>query len=41
MYRFLIWFVFNVPLGRLAPHIFGIACGCKGKKGGGVDVVGE
>ncbi len=27
MKRFLIWFVFNVPLGKSAPWIFGLAMG--------------
>jgi len=27
MRRFLIWLVWNVPLGRLAPHILGLALG--------------
>ena len=37
MNKFLIWMVFNVPLGRLAPYVLGWACGCKGVKVGGDD----
>ena len=29
MNKFLLWLVFNVPLGRLAPHVFGLAVGRK------------
>lgn len=30
--RFLIWLVWNVPLGRLAPHVFNLAMGQKGRR---------
>lgn len=29
MRRIALWLVFNVPLGRLAPHVFGFAVGAK------------
>lgn len=29
MSRFLLWLVFNVPLGRLAPYVLGLALGSK------------
>ena len=29
MNRFLFWVVYNVPLGRLAPYVFGLAIGIK------------
>ncbi len=32
MRKFLLWLVFNVPLGPLAPHVFGLAIGCKEKR---------
>lgn len=38
MNKFLLWLVFNVPLGRLAPYVLGWACGCKPVKVGGDDV---
>ena len=38
MNKFLLWLVFYVPLGRLAPYVLGLATGCKGVKVGGIDV---
>jgi len=32
MRRFAMWLVFNVPLGRFAPAVFGFAMGAKGKR---------
>lgn len=29
MNKFLLWVVFNIPLGRLAPHVLGLAIGIK------------
>ena len=31
MRRFLFWLVWNVPLGRFAPHMLGLALGSKPK----------
>ena len=38
MNKLLIWLVFNVPLGRLAPYVLGLATGCKPVKVGEIDV---
>lgn len=32
MNRFLLWLVFNIPLGKLAPYVFGLAVGRKPEK---------
>lgn len=32
MRKILLWLVFNVPLGPLAPYVFGLAIRCKGKR---------
>jgi len=32
MRKFLLWLVFNVPLGKLAPHALGLALGSKAKR---------
>jgi hypothetical protein len=32
MRRFLMWLIDNVPLGRLAPYVFGLAIGKMPKK---------
>ena len=29
MNRFLLWLAFNIPLGRLAPYVLGLALGSK------------
>ena len=32
MNRFLFWLIDNIPLGRLAPYVFGLAIGRKPQK---------
>ena len=32
MSKFLMWLVWNVPLGELAPYVFGLAIGSKPEK---------
>lgn len=32
MNRFLFWLIDNIPLGRLAPYVFGLAVGKKPQK---------
>lgn len=32
MRKILMWFVWNVPLGKLAPYVLGLAVGCVPKK---------
>lgn len=32
MRRVLMWIAWNIPLGRLAPYVLGMAIGTKGRK---------